>query len=299
MENTATILNEEFIGECNVCYKQLPLRANHVFTECGHLFCVKCLLIWDIQSSTCPVCRKPLYEKDDIAMDEIPADQEGYHFDGVYDGWDEHRDNQYNRDGAYGSSEHDDYTDDSGDDGRFDTIDDYLVDDINWSGIIEEDDLHIPVSENVLCDITNMRKNVEDIIRYQTYTSCLFSAIEFNGEITYNFIKRDEYSHGHPYLNNNGFSSEYNYEIILKQQIEDRYDSHYFAKITEKKIINVPAGEWPGGCERYTLEYAYVVDLIDTYDHNNEIVIYKRNHVVLFRDIRRMYLICPRLLIPV
>ncbi len=27
------------VGECSVCYANLPLRANHIFTMCGHLFC--------------------------------------------------------------------------------------------------------------------------------------------------------------------------------------------------------------------------------------------------------------------
>ena len=30
------------VGECGVCYMTLPLRANHIFTMCGHLFCVRC-----------------------------------------------------------------------------------------------------------------------------------------------------------------------------------------------------------------------------------------------------------------
>ena len=289
MENIRSIENIRTIGECNVCYKDLPLRANHVFTECGHLFCVKCLLIWDMQSSTCPVCRKPLYEKDDIAIDanHIDEDADGYYLNGIYHTWDEHDD--------HGQDEWDGYTDDSGDDGRFDTIDEYLVDDINWSGVIEEDDLHLPVSENQLCDIQNMRKNVEDIIRYQTYTSCLFSAVEFNGEITYKFINKNEYRYGCTDLHDQGISSDYTYEIILKNQIHDenQYDRHYFAKIIEKKMINVPAPPYPSGCERYTLEYAFVFDLIAPAYNSNENVIYKKSHVLLFRDICRMYRIFP------
>ena len=37
---------------------------------------------------------------------------------------------------------YDGYTDDSDDDGRFDTIDNYLVEEIEWTNIIEEDDLY-------------------------------------------------------------------------------------------------------------------------------------------------------------
>jgi hypothetical protein len=53
------------VGECGVCYANLPLRANHVFTICGHLYCVRCLLKWWDTSSTCPVCRAELYEPDE------------------------------------------------------------------------------------------------------------------------------------------------------------------------------------------------------------------------------------------
>ncbi len=57
------------VGVCSVCYDVLPLRANHIYTMCGHLFCVKCLFTWGQQNLTCPMCRKPLYEVDDGAED--------------------------------------------------------------------------------------------------------------------------------------------------------------------------------------------------------------------------------------
>jgi hypothetical protein len=50
------------IGECGVCYANLPLRKNHVFTLCGHLYCLRCLLKWWDTSSTCPICRAELFE---------------------------------------------------------------------------------------------------------------------------------------------------------------------------------------------------------------------------------------------
>ena len=48
---------EVSVGDCAVCYAPLPARSNHVFTSCGHLFCVKCLLSWWEVSTTCPMCR--------------------------------------------------------------------------------------------------------------------------------------------------------------------------------------------------------------------------------------------------
>lgn len=66
------------VGSCSVCYDILPLCANHVYTMCGHLFCVKCLFKWGKQNLTCPMCRKPLYEDDHADEgDEGDEDDEG------------------------------------------------------------------------------------------------------------------------------------------------------------------------------------------------------------------------------
>ena len=60
------------VGDCSVCYAALPPRSNHVFTLCGHLFCVRCLLKWWDTSSSCPICRAELLERDDD--DDVGAD---------------------------------------------------------------------------------------------------------------------------------------------------------------------------------------------------------------------------------
>ena len=59
----ATELASESVGDCGVCYSQLPLRANHVFTICGHLFCVTCFVTWCDTSTTCPMCRAALVNR--------------------------------------------------------------------------------------------------------------------------------------------------------------------------------------------------------------------------------------------
>ena len=151
--------NIDFIGNCSVCYIELSSKTGHVITECIHLFCVKCILKWYNQSSTCPICRQNLYERDD---------------DSVY-------------------SQDDDYTDDSGDDGRFDTIDDYLISEINWSGIAEEDDRQSLSSDNYIQDVSDMRKNNINFVSYNTYISHIISENQFNGEICQTFIQRNEY----------------------------------------------------------------------------------------------------------
>jgi hypothetical protein len=57
--------NDETIGDCSICYSSLPLRANHIFTLCGHLFCVRCLLKWWDTNTTCPLCRAEIFEPDE------------------------------------------------------------------------------------------------------------------------------------------------------------------------------------------------------------------------------------------
>ncbi len=67
---------QQSIGECGVCYSQLPLRANHVFTLCGHLFCLRCLLKWWDNATTCPICRAEIFDADADAAEEEEAARE-------------------------------------------------------------------------------------------------------------------------------------------------------------------------------------------------------------------------------
>jgi hypothetical protein len=80
------------VGECGVCYMTLPLRANHMFTMCGHLFCVRCVLKWWDTATTCPICRAELFQHEAVppaaveaaeAVDaEIESDNNGNRYDG-------------------------------------------------------------------------------------------------------------------------------------------------------------------------------------------------------------------------
>ena len=63
-----TTESEDTVGECSVCYLSLPKRSNHVFTKCGHLFCVKCMLVWWDTSSTCAMCRAEILDANDVAV---------------------------------------------------------------------------------------------------------------------------------------------------------------------------------------------------------------------------------------
>jgi hypothetical protein len=246
--------DRDFMGECSVCYTGLSSKTGHIITECIHLFCVKCLLKWHNQSSTCPICRQNLYESDN---------------DDFY--------------------EHDDYTDDSGDDGRFDTIDDYLVDEVNWSGIVEEDDRQLVSSGNYIQDVSEMRVNNINFTRYNTYISHMVSEKEFYGEISQTFIPRNEY------LANIQFGNQYYYEIVVKSEPND---THIFGHIIEKQVYNVQRGFYPDtDIIRNRLErgfQVYEIDpLNDVNEQFNESEIYKQIKVIMFSDIRRMYRVNP------
>ena len=241
--------HRDFIGECSVCYTGLSSKSGHVITECIHLFCVKCLLKWHNQSSTCPICRRNLYELDE---DDV-----------LY--------------------EHDDYTDDSGDDGRFDTIDDYLIDEVNWSGIAEEDDRQLVSSGNYIQDVSDMRTNNINFTRYNTYISNMLSENQFYGEISQIFIQRNEYKA------NIQFGKQYFYEIVVKNEPND---IHIFGHIIEKKLHNVQHGYYPDtDVIRYRLEYGFQIYEIDPLNDINEIN--KSIKKIMFVDIRRMYSIYP------
>jgi hypothetical protein len=243
-----------FIGNCSVCYIELSSKTGHIITDCIHLFCVKCLLKWYSESPTCPMCRQNLCESDD--------------------------DNFY---------EHDDYTDDSGDDGRFDTIDDYLVDEVIWSGIAEEDDRQLVCCENYIQDVRDRRINNINFTRYKTYISNMLSENLFNGEISQTFIQRTEY------LANIQFGNQYYYEIVVKNEPND---THIFGHIIEKQLYNVQHGFYPDtDVIRYRLERGfqiYEIDpLNDINEQFNESQINKPIKVIMFSDIRRMYRLNP------
>jgi hypothetical protein len=64
------------VGECGVCYMTLPLRANHMFTMCGHLFCVRCVLKWWDTATTCPICRAELFQHEAVPPAAVEAAEE-------------------------------------------------------------------------------------------------------------------------------------------------------------------------------------------------------------------------------
>ena len=52
-------------NECCICYEMIGERNNCV-TECGHSFCLKCLVTAMSHNVACPCCRTPLVESPPI-----------------------------------------------------------------------------------------------------------------------------------------------------------------------------------------------------------------------------------------
>jgi hypothetical protein len=76
------VKSAKIIGECGVCGDGLISGRNQVYTMCEHLFCISCLLKWCKQCKehdvpTCPLCRDPLYNNNEVEDEVEDEDEEG------------------------------------------------------------------------------------------------------------------------------------------------------------------------------------------------------------------------------
>lgn len=137
--NPPSNVDEPTLGECTVCYCDLPARSNHVATVCGHLFCVKCLLKWHLTSTTCPMCRIKLY--DDIDTYEFEPDSE------IVESWgslepinvENENENEINVENEMNA---------------------YLREQYQWTGNVNLDDRLMGYSPDILDNIQDMRSQV-------------------------------------------------------------------------------------------------------------------------------------------
>lgn len=287
-------LNNINIGECCVCYKELLLNQEHIITICGHLFCVKCLLSWYDISNACPICRSLLNEK--CCGVDIP----------------EYIDNEYNEN--YDPDNESIFTGDS-DDGRFDTIDDYLADDYEWTGVVEQDDLQIStINPEVINQVKKLRQDIIKLHICDIYKMCTIMPKQFNGVIVQNIVNRDkyldfpvitmEYVYNGQNYNCIEMISPYNqeciYEIVMKNIDDPLNEVHHFCRIRGRKMVNnhfIQNYNDGTSVNRCSLEYAFVVDIIttifSTYSNMDEFITIKENDIIMFKDIRRLYNISP------
>jgi hypothetical protein len=282
------VLDNINIGECSICYRDLLLNQDHILTICGHLFCVKCLFHWYNLSNACPVCRANLseLENEDNNLENI------------------HQVDDFDSDSIY--------TGDS-DDGRFDTIDDFLHDDYTWTGIVVEDDLKIEtINPEVINQLSITRQNIIKLHRYDLYKMCTLLPKQFNGNIIQNIINRDKYLDFTSISMQSSMISGYNYiyteigptyhqediyEIVLKNTDNPTTEVHYFCRIRGRTMVNnhfIQNYNDGTSLDRCSLEYAFVVDIFSlNMVKDDELVIQTEKEKIMFKDIRRLYKISP------
>jgi len=62
-------------NECPICYSEIGSK-NKCVTECGHEFCLKCMLNWSQKSFACPCCRGELVESSTENNEEDIEDED-------------------------------------------------------------------------------------------------------------------------------------------------------------------------------------------------------------------------------
>ena len=53
--------------ECVICYESLNIAKNFCVTECGHEFCLSCMMKHMQRNNGCPMCREELIEDAELA----------------------------------------------------------------------------------------------------------------------------------------------------------------------------------------------------------------------------------------
>lgn len=193
----------ETVGECGICYKSLPLRSNHIFTVCGHLFCVNCLFNWNQSSSTCPLCRESLYQN------------------------------------VFVHDRNDDSFSVSTDDEIITSmLDRFIYDDdgIDWTNSVHEDDDVILLSREEIFQLRHVRRLTITLICRRLYLDSLLSNFDFTGEIEHTFIPRTDYTYISPM--DIGYGCIFEFVICRNSQYEGD-EKNYFGHITEITVITV------------------------------------------------------------
>ncbi len=295
----------DYVGECGVCYLQLPLRANHIYTLCGHLFCVRCLLKWWDTNTTCPLCRAELFEeyKTDTVegggADIINPDDED--IEGIWIRTDmrnghtsaseqNNNDEHHQGGGGAGGVDDDDRTTDENNSSDGDDevqmlsprtqMNLYLHQDIEWNWSIysvESDDYLIPHLE--LGEILGLRENREIAInlfaRSRFRDTLLESSSLFMGRVLNGInIHKRNWTNTMVYqqidsLRTGGLSPTM-YEFVIRGEsiISPVYEINIFGFMKDVVIVAVNATdiEYHDDAWENRCEYAFVADVFTPTD---------------------------------
>ena len=257
----------ETVGECSICYMTLPVRSNHVFTVCSHLYCIKCFLKWWDISSSCPMCRDEILVLDEVADSNDDIDRLS-----TTSSYDEEffQVRPYQRDTHI---LHFLYADDG----------------IEW-GDPQQDDNNssVPLSENEITYIRFKRELAIKMIRSHLFQTQVMSIIDFSfsGECYEHFVPRSEYLQ---LRHNNRMGRENFYEIVTCRREEISYGYQIPEANLFGYIINI-------GIElvHEDSEYSFKVEVFDplvrVWDDLGVIIpSMLESRTILFSDIRRLY----------
>lgn len=307
-----TTESEDTVGDCSVCYIPLPKRSNHVFTKCGHLFCVKCLLLWWDTSSTCAMCRAEILDANDVAV-VAPALESDSESDSDSESEQEEVPLARNWDVLLARVANDDSIG-----GRevvepprpIPAIDQYLHTDadVNWASIIEgttnpeNDDWGVVLTRHEYANIRWGRQTASMLWARRRFNETLFSDIVFLGETYHTFIPKTNWI----WFNRADMGPHRMFEFVLcRTNAHTRgHETNFFGYISQ--VVIVPA-DHPVATTSYdeyvdwenTNEYAFVVGVFNPttapYMYNiDECTFASESLVFRFADIRRMYSIQSR-----
>jgi hypothetical protein len=249
------------VGECGICYDRLPLRSNHIFTVCGHLFCVKCLFNWNNSSATCPLCRENLY--DNVFID----------------------DELHMLNDSYNENTHEII---------IRGLDRYIYDDdgIDWTNSVVLDDDVMLLTDEEKYQLRLDRSITMGLVCRSLFSEYLFKNIDFKGEIYHTFIPRIDYIN----LLSNSIENLKLFEFVLSRNtIYDGSEMNFFGYILEISVIDVLNSEieenitWSS-----THEYCFKVNVFNPNkcSYNVDIGTFEtKNLIFRFSEIRRMYYI--------
>ena len=57
--------------DCAICCVQPPVENEPLKTECGHIYCAKCLIHWILQKKSCPGCLQEAWLEDLVLLDVV------------------------------------------------------------------------------------------------------------------------------------------------------------------------------------------------------------------------------------
>lgn len=293
-----TTESEDTVGDCSVCYLSLPKRSNHIFTKCGHLFCVKCMLVWWDTSSTCAMCRAEILDPvaAAVVMPALESDSDSDSDSGSGSDSDSGSESEQEEGGdvpitfqdyitaalvADNPAARRHYDDSIG--GRevvepprpITTIDQYLhIDaDVNWASIIEgttnpeHDDWGVVLTRHECVNIRWGRQTASMLWARRRFNETLFSSIVFLGETFHTFIPKTNWI----WFNRADMGPHRMFEFVLcRTNAHTRgHETNFFGYISQ--VVIVPADRPVATTTSYdeyvnwenTNEYAFLVSVFN------------------------------------